>query len=82
MFVDRDVFAALGGFSELPLMEDVSFSAALKRRGRTAALRERVSTSARRWEERGVARTISLMWALRLANALGVAPERLARWYR
>ena len=45
-------------------------------------LRERVSTSARRWEERGVARTIALMWALRLAHALGVSPERLARWYR
>ena len=82
LFVHRDAFDALGGFSELPLMEDVSFSVALKRRGPTAALRERVSTSARRWEERGVARTIALMWALRLAHALGVSPERLARWYR
>jgi rSAM/selenodomain-associated transferase 2 len=82
IFVRRDVFAGLGGFAELPLLEDVVLSAALKRRGAVAALRERVSTSGRRWEQRGVARTIALMWAIRLGHALGVSPERLARWYR
>jgi rSAM/selenodomain-associated transferase 2 len=82
MFVRRDVFESLGGFADVPLMEDVLLSTALKRRGPTAALRERVSTSARRWEERGVARTIALMWGLRLAHALGAPPGRLAQWYR
>jgi len=76
--VRRDAFA---GFPEIALMEDIAFSRAMKRRGRPACLRERVSTSGRRWEARGVLRTIVLMWRLRLLYALGVAPQRLAREY-
>lgn len=82
LFVRRDVFRSLGGFPEIPLMEDVALAAKLKRCGRVVALRDRVSTSARRWEEHGVARTILLMWRLRAAYALGVSPERLAKAYR
>jgi rSAM/selenodomain-associated transferase 2 len=78
IFVRRDAFA---GFPEIALMEDIAFSRAMKRRGRPACLRQRVSTSARRWEARGVLRTIVLMWRLRLLYALGVAPQRLARDY-
>ena len=78
IFVRRDAFA---GFPEIALMEDIAFSRAMKRRGRPACLRERVSTSGRRWEARGVLRTIVLMWRLRLLYALGVAPQRLAREY-
>jgi rSAM/selenodomain-associated transferase 2 len=78
MFVRRDAFP---GFAEIALMEDIAFSRVMKARGRPACLRERVSTSARRWEARGVLRTILLMWRLRLLYALGVAPQRLARDY-
>ena len=78
IFVRRDAFA---GFPAIPLMEDVAFSRQMKRSTPPACLRERVSTSARRWESRGVVRTILLMWRLRLLYALGVAPERLARRY-
>ena len=78
IFVRRDAFA---GFPEIPLMEDIAFSAAMKRRGRPACLRSRVLTSGRRWEARGVLRTILLMWRLRLLYFLGAAPERLARLY-
>ena len=46
-----------------------------------ACLRERCLTSARRWESRGVLRTIVLMWWLRLQYAFGVTPARLARVY-
>jgi hypothetical protein len=53
----------------------------MKRRGPTAALRLRVRTSARRWQRHGVARTVLLMWWIRLLDALGVAPERIARLY-
>jgi len=53
----------------------------LKRRGAPACLRQRVVTSGRRWESRGVLRTIVLMWCLRLLYFLGVSPERLARRY-
>jgi hypothetical protein len=78
IFVRREAFA---GCPEIALMEDIAFSAAMKRGGRPACLRSRVSTSGRRWEARGVLRTIVLMWRLRLLYFLGVAPERLARLY-
>jgi len=78
IFVRRDAFPA---FPEIALMEDIAFSRAMKRVGRPACLRQRVSTSGRRWESRGVVRTIFLMWRLRLLYALGVAPQRLARQY-
>jgi rSAM/selenodomain-associated transferase 2 len=78
MFVRREAFC---GFPELPLMEDIALSRLLKRRGRPACVRARVSTSARRWEARGVLRTILLMWRLRLLYALGAPPQRLARDY-
>jgi rSAM/selenodomain-associated transferase 2 len=81
LFVRRDVFVRLGGFPLLPLMEDVAFCRALKRVGPLACLRERVTTSARRWQRRGVLRTVLLMWTLRAAYYAGVAPERLARAY-
>ncbi|MBV9774905.1 MAG: TIGR04283 family arsenosugar biosynthesis glycosyltransferase [Gemmatimonadetes bacterium] len=82
IFVRRKWFEAAGGFPEIPLMEDVALSRALKQRGRPLCLRERVVTSSRRWEERGIARTVLLMWRLRLAYWLGADPERLARSYR
>ncbi len=78
IFVRRADFP---GFPEIALMEDIALSRALKRRGPPACLRHRVRTSGRRWESRGVLRTILLMWRLRALFWLGVAPERLARRY-
>ena len=78
IFVRREAFA---GFPEIALMEDIAFSRAMKRRARPVCVAARVRTSARRWEARGVLRTILLMWRLRLLYALGRAPERLAREY-
>jgi rSAM/selenodomain-associated transferase 2 len=81
IFVRRSVFEQLGGYGEIPLMEDVELTRRLKRAGRLAALRLRVTTAARKWEREGVVRTIVLMWALRLLYACGVSPARLHRWY-
>src|SRR3990172_3384158 len=81
MFVTRAAFDAVGGFPPIALMEDVALSAALKRRGRSLALRARVTTSARRWRTHGTLRTVLLMWRLRLGFFLGVDPEKLARQY-
>jgi rSAM/selenodomain-associated transferase 2 len=78
IFVRRDAFA---GFPEIALMEDIAFSKAMKRRGPPACLRDRVATSGRRWERRGVLRTILLMWQLRLLYFFGAPPENLARLY-
>jgi rSAM/selenodomain-associated transferase 2 len=81
IFVRRPTFDTLGGYPDIPLMEDVEFSRRLKRQGRLACLALRVTTSARKWQQEGVARTILLMWALRFLYAAGVEPARLQRWY-
>jgi len=81
MFVTRAAFDAAGGFPPIALMEDVAFSARLKRIGRSLCLSECVITSARRWQRHGVLRTILLMWKLRLAFYFGADPVRLARAY-
>lgn len=81
IFVRRDVFDGLGGFAEIPLMEDVELTKRLKRRGRVVALRARVTTAARKWQREGALRTMALMWALRFLYACGVKPARLHRWY-
>jgi GT2 family glycosyltransferase len=82
IFVRRDTFERLGGYAPIPLMEDIELSRRLKRAGRIACLRERVVTSARRWQRHGVVRTILLMWTLRLLYFCGAAPERLQHVYR
>ena len=82
MFVRREAFDAVGGFPLQPLMEDIELSRRLLRRSRPACLRARVTTSGRRWEQRGVWRTIVLMWRLRWAYWRGVPAEVLAEAYR
>ena len=81
IFARRAVFEAVGGYPDIPLMEDIELSRRLKGKGRLAALPARVTTSARKWEREGPLRTIGLMWALRLLHFAGVAPARLHRWY-
>jgi rSAM/selenodomain-associated transferase 2 len=81
IFVRRAIFERLGGFADIPIMEDIDFSRRLKRAGATAAIREQVTTSFRRWERQGPLRTILLMWCLRLLYWIGVGPHRLARFY-
>ncbi len=82
MFVSRDIFEKVGGFADIPLMEDVRLSKDLcVQTGRPLCLRERVSSSSRRWEKHGIVRTVVLMWWLRLAYVMGVDPERLHRRY-
>ena len=82
IFVTRAAFERVGGFPAQPLMEDIEISRRLKRLGRPACLRARVCTSGRRWEQRGVWRTIVLMWRLRWRYWRGVPAARLAEAYR
>jgi rSAM/selenodomain-associated transferase 2 len=81
LFVTRQLFAELGGFPDVPLMEDVALTTTLRRRCPPLCLRQRVSTSGRRWQKHGVVRTVILMWQLRLAFWLGVDPHKLASRY-
>jgi rSAM/selenodomain-associated transferase 2 len=81
IFMTRTLFAALGGFPLLPLMEDIALSKLAKSATAPLCLRARIVTSARRWEQHGVLRTIILMWRLRLAYFLGADAARLALQY-
>ena len=81
MFMTRAAFDAVGGFPDQPLMEDIEMSKRLRTLSRPACLRERVITSGRRWEARGVWPTIVLMWRLRWAYWRGASPQVLARRY-
>jgi rSAM/selenodomain-associated transferase 2 len=81
IFVRRDVFDRVGGFPDQPLMEDIELSLRLRRLCPPACLRQRVVTSGRRWESRGVWRTIFLMWRLRWRYWRGEPAQALAEAY-
>jgi rSAM/selenodomain-associated transferase 2 len=82
LFVRRPIFEQMGGFADMPLMEDIEFSRRLKRKGATAALTATVTTSFRRWEQHGPLRMIFLMWALRFLYWIGISPSHLVDWYK
>jgi len=82
IFVRRDAFVTVGGYPDLPLMEDIAISRQLKRLCRPYCVGTPVITSGRRWDHHGVLRTIILMWRLRLAYYLGAEPAGLALRYR
>jgi class 3 adenylate cyclase len=82
MFVTRSAFDAVGGFPDQPLMEDIELSKRLLKRSRPVCIARQVTTSGRRWETRGVWRTILLMWKLRWDYWRGVSAQRLAEAYR
>lgn len=82
LFMTRTAFDRVGGFPAQPLMEDIEMSKRLLRLSPPACLHAKVVTSGRRWETRGVWRTVLLMWRLRWAYWRGASPERLAELYR
>jgi rSAM/selenodomain-associated transferase 2 len=82
LFVARALFREVGGYPTIELMEDIALSARLRAAEPPVCLRERVVTSARRWQRGGVVATMVRMWVLRAAYACGVAAGTLARWYR
>ncbi|NOZ09555.1 MAG: glycosyltransferase family 2 protein [Gammaproteobacteria bacterium] len=81
IFVERKIFNRLGGYTTIPIMEDIEFSKRLKTLGRPARINDTVLTSTRRWSSRGIIRTILTMWTLRLLFWLRVKPSILARYY-
>jgi rSAM/selenodomain-associated transferase 2 len=81
IFMQRSLYKQVAGFPDIPLMEDIALSRRLKRFSRPLCIQTPVITSSRRWEQRGIVRTILLMWGLRLAYALGVSPRTLKKFY-
>jgi rSAM/selenodomain-associated transferase 2 len=82
IFARAEAFRAVGGFPEIPLMEDVELSRRMRRAGKTVLLPLRVETSGRRWEAWGPLRTVLFMWRLRIGYLFGRTPSRCAEAYR
>ncbi len=82
IFVNRSLFEKVGGYPEIALMEDVAISKQLRRIVKPVCLRSKVVTSSRRWEDRGIFKTILLMWKLRLYYFFGMSPQKISRMYR
>ncbi len=82
LFVSKLAFTAVGGYPEISLMEDIALSRTLKNISRPVCLTAKVKSSARRWQQHGIYKTILLMWSLRLRYYLGADPQLLAELYR
>jgi rSAM/selenodomain-associated transferase 2 len=81
IFMHRALFRRIGGYPDIELMEDIALTRLLRRHAPPACPARRVITSGRRWERRGVWRTMALMWWLRLRYFLGASPAHLRRLY-
>jgi len=81
LFIRRSVFGTLGGYQNIPLMEDIDLIERIKRTGTIVILDTKAYTSERRWRERGLLRTAVLNQFIMLLYWLGVSPQRLARIY-
>jgi rSAM/selenodomain-associated transferase 2 len=83
IFIRRLPFEQLGGYLDIPIMEDVELMKRIRKRGdRIRIIPEKVRTSVRRYEQEGIVYTTIRNWMLQLQYALGVPPERLVRWYK
>lgn len=83
IFIRRSTFMAVGGFPDIPIMEDVALMQALKRhRIPIWIVRDRVSVSPRRWEQEGMITCTLRNWMILSLYYLGVSPDRLWWWYR
>ncbi|MFL2855696.1 MAG: TIGR04283 family arsenosugar biosynthesis glycosyltransferase [Pseudohongiellaceae bacterium] len=81
LFVTRNLFESIRGFPEIPLMEDVAITKLLRRISKPKIVSSKVTTSARRWEQNGVIKTVFFMWRLRLLYFFGTSPIKLAHRY-
>ncbi|MGV0027272.1 TIGR04283 family arsenosugar biosynthesis glycosyltransferase [Phormidesmis priestleyi] len=82
IFLHTDTFKTLGGFPDLPIMEDFELVRQLRQRGTIVLLPAAVITSGRRWQTLGVLQTTLINQGIILAYLLGVSPKRIAQWYR
>jgi rSAM/selenodomain-associated transferase 2 len=82
LFMKKALFEQIGGFPEIPIMEDFILVRRLKRRGKIVIVSESVKTSPRRWHHFGIFRTWLINQLIIMGYYLGISPERLSRWYR
>jgi rSAM/selenodomain-associated transferase 2 len=81
LYFRKSFFDQLGGFPDVPIMEDIAICKRSRRKSKPRVASSQVTTSSRRWQQNGLVKTVVLMWGLRLAYFLGVDPNRLHRIY-
>ncbi len=81
IFVTRELYQSIGGMPDIALMEDIEFSKQMRSSSRPCCCKTPVISSSRRWEQKGIIKTVVLMWSLRFQYFLGVKPEKLAKKY-
>lgn len=82
IFLKRDIFFNIGGYPDIPIMEDVAFVRRLKKAGKFVILPYYIIASPRRWEKEGVFYTTMRNWFFILSYMSGVSPYRLKDWYK
>jgi rSAM/selenodomain-associated transferase 2 len=82
IFITKEVFNSIGGFPDLPIMEDFQLIRHLKRLGKITFIPVPVITSPRRWLKKGVLQTTLINQIVIIAYFLGVSPKRIRSWYR
>lgn len=81
IFLTKDVFEEVGGYAEIPIMEDLEIMQRLKRHGRIVIVDAEIRTSFRRYHESGVLRRVMRNKVAFFSYFFGVSPSRIARWY-
>ncbi len=83
IFIRKDYFDTIGGYQDIPIMEDVEIMKRIRKKGdRIIIFRDRVATSSRRWDSEGIVRCTLRNWLLQALYPLGVSPHTLARFYK
>ena len=82
IFVQASIFHNIGGFPNLPIMEDFEFIRSLKKSGKIAIVPASVLTSARRWQKLGIIQTTLINQLMIIGYFLRVPPAKLVTWYR
>lgn len=82
IFLTKEIFQQIGNFPELPIMEDFELIKRLKTLGKITIIPAPVTTSARRWLQKGIFQTTLLNQIVIIAYLLGVSPKRIRSWYR
>ena len=82
IFLSKKDFERLGGFPDVPIMEEIKFSKNLRKLGKTKMIEPRIHISPRRWQEKGIIRTTVTNWFITLLYNCGYPLERLAKLYQ
>jgi rSAM/selenodomain-associated transferase 2 len=83
IFIRKDYFDTIGGYKDIPLMEDVEIMEKIKKRGdKIFIIPRRTLTSSRRWEQEGLVRCVLRNWTLQILYLVGISPDKLSKFYR